>query len=76
MEGCHHGSQMGRFTHEAPTREYTHKHTDTNTQTHAFGPYYFYHTPEWTPQSGAIDNSGPRCRVQAVSPPLLSTLPD
>ena len=31
-EGCQHGTHLnGRPTHEAPAREYTHKHTHTQT---------------------------------------------
>jgi hypothetical protein len=39
-EGCRHGThtQMGRPTYEAPTREYTHKHTQTHKHTTERGP--------------------------------------
>ena len=34
-EGCQHGTHtQGRPTHKAPTREYTHKHTQTPTNAH------------------------------------------
>ena len=47
-EGCPHGTtQIGRPTHEAPTRENTHKHTQTRTNTHK-------HEPKDTVQKGPI----------------------